>query len=270
MKSAEMEKAGSGDMSLIHINGIDINVEVQGNGYPIILVHGLHSDSTQWHDEVLCLKKHFKTIALDCRGHGKSEKPKAFTLNDHVQDILALMDTFDIDTAHLYGVSMGSYIAQGVAIAQPHKISKLILTVPKSNGLTSSTQRLLSEHAAELKGMSSKEAMNALSGHIVFNQKIRDCLADLNESTLTPEQRSAADTALNGFDFRADLHKITAETLVISGKHDGLNPPAEGRLCAALIPKAIFMEMQYSGHLPMHEEPERYREIVDSFLLSGE
>ncbi len=48
---------------------------------------------------------------------------------------------------------MGSYIAQGVAISQPNRIKKLILTVPKSNGLTSSTQRLIQERTKELEGL---------------------------------------------------------------------------------------------------------------------
>ncbi|WP_371364429.1 alpha/beta fold hydrolase [Sporomusa rhizae] len=74
---------------------------------------------------------------------------------------------------------------------------------------------------------------------------------------------------MTGFDCRSELHKITAETLVISGKYDGLNPPVDGKVCAELIPKAEFVEMQYSGHLPMLEEMERYNEIIDNFLRPG-
>ena len=87
--------------------------------------------------------------------------------------------------------------------------------------------------------------------------------------TLTPEQISAANKALTEFDYRSELYKITAETLVISGKYDGLNPPTEGKICAKLIKKAVFVEMQYSGHLPMLEEEERYNDIIDKFLQSG-
>jgi 3-oxoadipate enol-lactonase len=94
-------------------------------------------------------------------------------------------------------------------------------------------------------------------------------LADILKSCLTPEQISAANKALAGFDYRSELHKITAETLVISGRHDGLNPPTEGKICAELIPKAVFVEMQYSGHLPMLEESEKYNEIIDNFLQSS-
>lgn len=114
----------------------------------------------------------FKTVSLDCRGHGKSEMPDEYTLKDHVQDILSLIDYLNVASVNLYGVSMGSYIAQGVAIEQPHKIKKLILTVPKSNGLTSSTQRFFEVHANELEGLDEQEKMMFLFKHITYDSEM--------------------------------------------------------------------------------------------------
>ncbi|EKQ57701.1 MULTISPECIES: alpha/beta hydrolase [unclassified Clostridium] len=254
-------------MSIIKVNGINLNVEVQGYGQPLILIHGLGCDNTQWEREIKRLSKNFKTIALDCRGHGKSDKPTSYTLNDHIQDILSIMDTFEFSTVNLYGVSMGSYIAQGVAISQPNRVKKLILTVPKSNGLTSSTQRLIQEHEDELKKLDELEKLKFFYKFISYNpDDIFSKYPNILSSTLTPEQTSAANKALAGFDFRNKLHYIKAKTLVISGKYDCLNPPSEGKLCASLIPNATFIEMQYSGHIPMIEEPEKYIKIIEKFL----
>ncbi|WP_371369928.1 alpha/beta fold hydrolase [Sporomusa rhizae] len=163
----------------MRVNGIDLNVEIQGNGHPVVLIHGLKMDNTQWKYEIARLNQYCKTVALDCRGHGKSDKPDSYTLKDHIQDIISLMDILNFDVANLYGVSMGSYIAQGVAIAQPDRIKKLILTVPKSNGLTSSTQRLISTHAGELTGLTDREAIKALAKYMVYNPKVRADLADI-------------------------------------------------------------------------------------------
>jgi 3-oxoadipate enol-lactonase len=91
---------------------------------------------------------------------------------------------------------------------------------------------------------------------------------DIFETKLSPEQFVAANKAVGGFDFRKDLPKIRAKTLVISGKYDGLNPPSEGKICASLIPDARFVEMQYSGHAPMYEEPETYLKNVKNFLMN--
>ncbi|HEY5367611.1 MAG TPA: alpha/beta hydrolase [Hanamia sp.] len=127
-------------------------MSVQGDGHPLILIHGIGGDRTQMEVITKPLSKYFKTIALDCRGHGKSDKPDHYTLHDHANDILGIMDYYQIQTTYLLGVSMGSYISQAVAIAAPQRIEKLILTVPKSNGLTSSLQRLMKEHAKDLEG----------------------------------------------------------------------------------------------------------------------
>lgn len=253
-------------MGIIKINGININVQIEGDGYPLILIHGLGCDNTQWESEIYRLSKNFKILALDCRGHGKSDKPDAYTLKDHVQDILSLMDDLKFSTVNLYGVSMGSYIAQGVAITQPNRIKKLILTVPKSNGLTSSTQRFFKDHANEIEGLNENEKMLFLYRHITYDPEILLKNQERLKSTLTPKQTVAANKALEGFDFRGELHKITAKTLIINGKYDELNPSAEGKLCASLIPNSTFIEMKYSGHIPMVEEAETYNNIIDQFL----
>ena len=256
-------------MARMPVNGIELNVEIQGDGPPLILLHGLQLDLAQWREEAPRLARRFTTVALDCRGHGLSDKPARYALADHVADVLGLMDALGYEAASLYGVSMGSYVAQGVAIASPDRVRDLILTVPKSNGLTSSLQRLMAEHADEIAGLRGRERLKFLAKYIAYNPRVREHLAEYLRSSLTPEQAAAANQALAGFDFRPDLPRVTARTLVVSGRHDGLNPPAEGRLCAELIPGARFVEMEHSGHLPMHEEPERYAAIIDEFLGPG-
>lgn len=253
-------------MSILKINDIHLNVDISGEGEPLILIHGLTGDISQWDHEIPRLSKKFRVIALDCRGHGQSDKPDHYTLEDHVQDIISIMDTLKLETVNLYGVSMGSYIAQGVAIAQPYRVKKLILGVTKTNGLTSSTQRLMDEHADALKLLDQEGQKKFLLKYIVHNMSIFVENPDVLNSSLTPKETLAANKALENFDFRSDLPGITAETLVISGKYDGLNPPSEGQLCASLIPSATFVEMQHSGHVPMLEEKKLFSRIIDEFL----
>lgn len=254
-------------MELININGINLNIHLKGQGDPLLLMHGVGGDHTQLKNLTDHLSPYFKVIAPDCRGHGKSDKPDQYTLANHVSDFLGIMDHYEIQTTHINGISMGSYIAQGIAIAAPDRVSKLILTVPKSNGLTSSVQRLFTDHAKELEGLNQHESILALLKYMTYDAEAMKKHVDIFETTLSPEQFIAANKALGGFDFRKDLPKISAKTLVISGKYDGLNPPSEGKICASLIPNARFVEMQYSGHAPLYEEPETYLKIVTDFLL---
>jgi 3-oxoadipate enol-lactonase len=255
-------------MELIKINGINLNVKIKGEGHPLVLIHGIGIDHTQWKDVIDHFSENFKTITYDCRGHGNSDKPESYTLQDHVNDLIGIMDYYQFEKASVYGTSMGSYIAQGVAIAAQDKIDKLILAVTKSNGLTSSVQRLMKEHEKELEGLSPQEVFLALLKYMSHNTEIMKQHLDIFQTKLTPEQFSSANKAISGFDFRNDLSKVKAKTLVISGKYDGLNPPSEGKLSASLIPNSVYIEMQYSGHIPMFEEPEAYSKIIDDFLMN--
>ncbi|MBC9909006.1 alpha/beta fold hydrolase [Chitinophaga varians] len=253
-------------MALTAINGINLNIAVKGEGHPIMLIHGVGGEHKHLSALIDRLSSRFMTIALDCRGHGLSDKPAQYTLQDHVNDVIGIMDHFNLSVTSLLGISMGSYIAQGVAIAAGERIDKLVLTVPKSNGLTSSVQRLMTEHAAEIKGFNLHETFAYLLRYFTYDAAAMKAHMEVFDTELPPDQFAAANKALAGFDFRNDLGKVTAETLVISGKYDGLNSPEEGRECAKLIPNAKFIEMQYSGHAPMYEEPEAYVSAVETFL----
>ncbi|KZE37278.1 esterase [Bhargavaea cecembensis] len=250
----------NGDISLYY--------EEQGSGEPLILLHGLTMNHLHFSVDMARLRRHFHVIAMDARGHGKSDKPEAYTIDDHIGDVLALMDHLELDKTDLVGVSMGSYIAQGVAIRVPERVDRLILVSTKSHGTTSSSQALFERHAEELEGLDFQEKMNAASKYMFRNLlEVADTMQneDLNVR-LTREQQKAANEALNGFDFRPELRKIQAKTLVIAGSHDGLNPPKDGRETAALIPDAVFMEFRESGHLPNIEEPRLFYSVVKEFL----
>jgi 3-oxoadipate enol-lactonase len=250
-------------------NGMKLNYFETGNGTPLILIHGLTASLTMFNKDIEHLKDNFRVIALDLRGHGKSDKPLEYTLDDHVQDVIALMDYLGIDRANILGASMGSYVAQGVATERPELVNKLILVVAKSHGKISSSQEMLVRHAEELKGLTEEEQMNYLFRRTFHNipavvKSFQETPQD--EPMLTPEQQAAANKALEGFDFRSKLHKVTAETLVISGRYDGLNPPERGREIASLIPKALFVEYEKSGHAPNVEESERFLKEITEFL----
>lgn len=251
-------------------NGMQIYYEVLGEGFPLLLIHGVGMSLEQWKlDDLLSrLAQKHQVIALDCRGHGRSDKPEHYSLEELATDVLDLMDALGLDQADLMGASMGSYIAQQVAILAPERIRKLILITPKSNGLTSSIERIMAEHREEFMPLDEAAQQVFLNRFVFYRPEMQQQYADLLVSELSLRQQQAAHASMRGFDFRSELPQITAQTLVISGQHDGLNPPEEGRLCAELIPNAEFVVMASSAHIPMLEEPERFYAIVTRFLAS--
>jgi 3-oxoadipate enol-lactonase len=249
---------------------VNIYYEENGDGFPVILIHGLMGSIPMSKHIIDFLKDHYRVIAFDCRGHGKSSKPPVYSLRDHINDVVNLMNHLNIESGYIMGVSMGSYIAQGVTVSVPQRVEKLILVAPKSNGKTSSTQALFTRHAEELEGLDVQEKLLKVNKYIWYNltaiAKVMEEFKDLNAMLTAPEEQAAASKALEGFDFRNDLNRITAPTLIISGKHDGLNPPDLGREIKLLIPNSTFIEFKHSGHSPDIEEPRLFRKTILDFL----
>ncbi|ULH14221.1 alpha/beta hydrolase (plasmid) [Deinococcus sp. KNUC1210] len=259
----------------MQINGLELNVQQSGSGQPLVLLHGLSSDITAMQPQIDAFSEQFHVIALDSRGHGRSDRPAEYTLQDHISDVIGVMDALDLPTVFLMGSSMGSYVAQGVATRQPQRVSKLVLVTPKASGQTSSSARLLAQHAAELEGRSPEEVQAFLADKLFAPTTSTEIKAMMAESmqqhaqaglTLTPAQYLAANRALEGFDFRDVLPQVTAKTLILSGRFDPLNSVQDGEEIARLIPDARLEVLEYSGHLPNIEEPERLHQLVLDFL----
>ena len=252
------------------VNGIDLNLEEHGVGTPLVLVHGLGANIRVWDNEVSHFSPRYRVITYDVRGHGKSARPDSYSLDDHIADLHALIGTLGNPSVCLLGVSMGSYIVQGVAFRYPSLVKKLILVVPKSHGMTSSSARLLSAHADEIAHLSHRDKQLFLLNKSFAPQtpaSVRERVIAMELSSFLDETAmQAASNALAGFDFRDDLPRVTAQSLVLSGRHDALNPPGEGRACARLIPHCEYVELPQAGHFPGAEAPHEYFAVLDAFL----
>src|SRR3954452_1130998 len=82
----------------MQINGINLNVQVQGKGFPVVILHGLTGNLTTMQLEIDRLSQSYQTIAVDSRGHGRSDKPAQFTLQDHVEDVIGVVDALDLES----------------------------------------------------------------------------------------------------------------------------------------------------------------------------
>jgi 3-oxoadipate enol-lactonase len=260
---------------VLAVNGIDLHVTQAGSGPPLLLIHGVTVDATFELPELEALADRHRVIAPDLRGHGRSTRPESYTLEDHVRDMIALLDALGIERTAVLGASMGSYVAQGLALAVPARVEKLILVVAKSNGETSSSARVLAEHADELRGLSREEQQMWLNARMFApetSDAVRQSVLDWVMSRIglglgmNDAQLGAANQAVLGFDFRGGLPSLEIPTLVISGRHDILNPPAEGELITELLPDARLEVFEHSGHLLSWEEPEHYVEVIEGFL----
>jgi pimeloyl-ACP methyl ester carboxylesterase len=116
-------------------NGVKIRYVTAGSGVPVVLIHGWMGDSSMWGRDMagntrLNTKdaEGFQLIALDCRGHGKSDKPhdRAKYGPEMAADVVRLLDHLKLEKAHLIGYSSGAYIVGKVAATHPDRVLSII------------------------------------------------------------------------------------------------------------------------------------------------
>ena len=113
-------------------SGVKIFYTVQGSGTPVVLIHGLHSSgSMNWTMPGItaALAQNHRVIVMDCRGHGKSDKPETDAAYGvaMAEDVVALLTHLDIRKAHIVGYSMGGMIALKTAVLHPERVQGLLL-----------------------------------------------------------------------------------------------------------------------------------------------
>ena len=125
-------------MSTALINGGKIGYEVNGSGFPIVVLMGIGGNRKDWHEQVPVFAKHYRTISYDHRGTGDSDKPETgYSISQFADDCIGLLDHLNLDRAHLVGYSMGGRIAQLIASRYPNRVAALVLaaTAAKPNSL---------------------------------------------------------------------------------------------------------------------------------------
>ena len=116
-------------------NGVKIRYVTEGTGEPVVLIHGWMADSSMWGRDPsgntklnTARTEGFRLIALDCRGHGQSDKPhdqKQYGA-EMAADVVRLLDHLKIEKAHLIGYSMGAFIAGKVAATHPKRVLSVV------------------------------------------------------------------------------------------------------------------------------------------------
>lgn len=116
---------------------VQLNVDVQGTGFPILCLHGHPGLGSSMSVFTQHLAQRFRTIAPDLRGYGKSPAGGNFQMSDHLMDLEALLDRFQINRCLVLGWSLGGILAMELALKLPERVSGLILVAtaarPRSN-----------------------------------------------------------------------------------------------------------------------------------------
>lgn len=247
-----------------------ISYDLEGSGRAVVLLHSALYDRRMWQLQLEpLLAAGFQVLRPDLRGYGDTPAPTA--PYNHAEDVRDLLDKLGIEQAMLVGSSLGGRVAQEVAARWPDRISTLALIC---------AARRLHPPTADVKAYSAKEdellAAGDLDGAADLNvatylgphasEQTRDLLRRIQRQAIerrvsTPQIEPANDD----YDFGA----ITARTLVLSGAHDLDYFTESAAHLAANIPAARHTVLDWAGHLPSLEDPDRLNPLLLDFLTTN-
>lgn len=123
-----IKKNEKSDMTFIEVNDNRMNFEVEGHGFPVVLIHGFSDDLHYWDYIAKNLKKYFTVIRMDLRGHGKTPIGDK-EVNNHLlaRDIAELLKRLYIEKCHVIGFSLGGSVALDLALQNPKLVKSLVL-----------------------------------------------------------------------------------------------------------------------------------------------
>ncbi|GAC1633411.1 MAG: hypothetical protein NVS4B11_34680 [Ktedonobacteraceae bacterium] len=148
LQSTAKEGAANGATAQekIAANGISFAVQRNGEGYPVILIHGLASSMSLWAGLDQSQLAGVQIVSYDLRGHGASERATgAHTLAKHVADLKGLLAALSIERAVVAGLSLGGMIAMELAASNPEMVSALAL-LDTTAAFPQATRDLFFEH----------------------------------------------------------------------------------------------------------------------------
>ncbi|MGA8312370.1 MAG: alpha/beta hydrolase [Terriglobales bacterium] len=260
-------------MPFVENQGAKIYWDEQGQGAPVLLIMGLGYTSVMWYRNRPVLAQHFRTIAFDNRGVGRSEVPPGpYSIATMASDAAAVLDAAGVACAHVFGVSMGGMIAQEFALQYPARTRSLILGCTSPGGPSSVRTESNVVEVLFMRGMTPEQAREAILPYIYDAATPREKIeqdVNLRQPWLpSPEGYMAQLQGILAWEAYSRIAEIAAPTLVIHGKSDALVPTGNAELIARRIPRAKLVLLEHASHLFLTDQTQAANKEILEFLWS--
>lgn len=268
------------------LRGLRLHYAEMGAGPPLLLVHGLAVSHEEWLPILPFLAQHFRCIAPDLPGHGKSEKRSpadyAYTREAFADTVADLLSALGIARAHVCGHSMGGGISLALAADKPEMIDRLVLIDPLSlpNPLPLKGRIPLLpvfgpvfwRHLYKRRLFHAYFADDVWSGHSGVDMAQVDRYYETFDAPDAREATYAALTAtvVDVSSLGPKIARVRAPTLIVWGEEDRIFPVALGPRLAREIAGAQLHVIEKCGHAPNEERPAETAELVIAHLLGKE
>lgn len=259
-------------MPFAQLNDVRIHYDFDGpaNAPTLVFSNSLGANLSMWDPQMPGLRKHFRVLRYDTRGHGQSTTtPGLYNIEQLARDVLALLEKLQLDRVHFCGLSMGGMTGMWLALNASQVLHKLILcnTAAKIGDAKGWNSRIEAIRKGGMKSVSSAVMERWLSSafHATSPDVTSKTQRMLESSDLDGYVANCA--AVRDFDARETIFAIRVPTLVIAGTHDPATTPADGRFLADKIPGARYVELT-AAHLSNIEAEMRFNSEILAFLNS--
>lgn len=234
---------------------------------PVVLLGSSLGTTLQlWEAHVPALAERLRVVRFDHRGHGRSPVPPGpYEIADLGRDVLALMDRLGLARAHYCGLSIGAMVGMWLAIHAPERIDRLVLLctaahMPPASAWAERARDVLAAGTPEPVADSVVDRWltpRFAAEHPQVRRWLRDMLV-----AQPPDGYAACCGAIERMDQRAELPRITAPTLVVSGADDPATPPEQQALIADAIPGAHLEVVANAAHLAPVQHPQTVNRLI--------
>jgi aminoacrylate hydrolase len=260
-----MPKANLGDAEIYY--------EAHGAGEPLLLVPGLGGVGSYWKPNIAALAAKYRVIVHDHRGTGQSTHSRIqYSVDQMTDDLVRLMDELGIERAHLVGHSTGGAIGQALALEQPQRLNRLVLSATWSKA--DYYFRKLFATRRDLLTKIGKEAY--VRGATLFlyppwwiraNAELVEERERLAIEHFPPAEIVASRIdGIVAFDRSAESGRIRTPTLVVCAKDDAVTPAYFSEELAQKIPGAQLRVLPGGGHCATETMREDFNRAVLDFL----
>ena len=260
----------------VRVGDIDVAYRIHGErGFPLVKIVGYTAtmDASD-PDLVEALSKRFRVLTFDNRGMGGTTAGTApFSIGQFARDTVGLMDALGMSRAHLFGISMGGFIAQELTLENPSRVAALVLLNTSCGGFDSIP---VSTTAIEQLGdfsVGAEERLDRVTRLLCPADWLEGHEAELREKLLRgsrpPDQESVKKQGEAMLGWRGSCERLPglkAPTLVITGSQDAVIHPGNSVTIAGLIPGARLVQFDGAGHGLPYQCPEDLSAMILDFL----
>jgi 3-oxoadipate enol-lactonase len=258
-----------------HVNGTTLFYTEQGQGKPLVLLHGFPLDSRIWEAQIEALSNERRVIAPDLRGFGRSRSNALFTIESLAEDVHALLEVIGALPCALAGLSMGGYVAFAFAKKYPADLTALALIDTRCEGESAQGKDGRNKMIDLVRRNGSKAVADQMfpkmfvEGIEQRDQALAGRLRQIMEACPAQTIEHALLAMRDRLDYCSILPSIPVPTLIVVGEKDPITPPAIAEAMHRQIPRSQLVQIANASHLTTMEQPQAVNGALKSFLASS-